>query len=240
MIHDIKWTDQWYIAPWAIAMRLPTVKSFHRSLGSGLNSSTLNLHWENLFNISFANFHILKQSLHINIFWGQCIVKTSHHNKWMLHLVPNSWIMIYFIYLILFWISCNNILSVPWECPDSIVVCPLGQFRLTDSDQNCSGICHCQSTQQCVYINGTCPDGCESGWYGLSCEHKGKTSLSAVFVISDIIIISFSSSLHHWLTAKFCWLDRVCWFFLDNQLCKISWNDDSIYDHNEICTVLVN
>lgn len=52
---------------------------------------------------------------------------------------------------------------------------------LTDCDENmfgerCSSSCgHCLGSEQCHHINGTCMNGCASGYEGELCR-KGNTS----------------------------------------------------------------
>lgn len=49
--------------------------------------------------------------------------------------------------------------------------------------ENCSKQCgHCFETEQCHHINGTCMNGCDSGFHGLLCT-DGKHVL--IFTISQ-------------------------------------------------------
>lgn len=44
--------------------------------------------------------------------------------------------------------------------------CKEGKFG-----QNCKHSCgHCLNNEQCNYINGTCPDGCDLGFQGSNCR----------------------------------------------------------------------
>ena len=51
-------------------------------------------------------------------------------------------------------------------------VCPYGTFG-----SNCTGRCHCSNNDDCSSHNGTCPNGCERGWTGISCDKCGNVSI---------------------------------------------------------------
>lgn len=53
---------------------------------------------------------------------------------------------------------------------DYLIECDVGKFG-----QNCSSLCgHCLEKEQCHYINGTCPKGCDSGYHGSDCTRGNK------------------------------------------------------------------
>lgn len=55
-----------------------------------------------------------------------------------------------------------------WWLP-SYLECDEGKFGL-HCNQSCG---HCLNNEQCHYINGTCFNGCDSGYYGRECK-KGN------------------------------------------------------------------
>ncbi|ELU04847.1 hypothetical protein CAPTEDRAFT_198510 [Capitella teleta] len=55
-------------------------------------------------------------------------------------------------------------------------VCPTGKYKgaggvLTDNKPNCGNECHCRALP-CLYLNGTCTDGCAIGWRGDACNER--------------------------------------------------------------------
>ncbi|ELT98732.1 hypothetical protein CAPTEDRAFT_198562, partial [Capitella teleta] len=55
-------------------------------------------------------------------------------------------------------------------------VCPTGKYRgagsvLIDNKPNCENECHCRALP-CLYLNGTCTDGCAIGWKGDACNER--------------------------------------------------------------------
>lgn len=53
--------------------------------------------------------------------------------------------------------------------------------------ENCSNQCgHCFETEQCHHINGTCMNGCDSGFHGLLCT-DGKHVLIFSVTIRQIL-----------------------------------------------------
>lgn len=58
-----------------------------------------------------------------------------------------------------------------------LLECEGGKFG-----QNCSSVCgHCPDKKQCNNINGTCPNGCDSGYQGSHCT-KGNTNVIAIHI----------------------------------------------------------
>ncbi|ELU13427.1 hypothetical protein CAPTEDRAFT_196517 [Capitella teleta] len=56
-------------------------------------------------------------------------------------------------------------------------VCPAGKYKgagdaLIGDKPNCENECHCSKARQCLYTNGTCPDGCATGWKGAACNQR--------------------------------------------------------------------
>lgn len=48
--------------------------------------------------------------------------------------------------------------------------------------QNCSFVCgHCLDKKQCHYINGTCSNGCDSGYQGSHCT-EGNNNVLAIHI----------------------------------------------------------
>ncbi|ELU11699.1 hypothetical protein CAPTEDRAFT_211817, partial [Capitella teleta] len=57
-----------------------------------------------------------------------------------------------------------------------VAVCPTGKYKgvgdpVINDEPNCENECHCTELQ-CVYINGTCIDGCGIGWKGDVCNER--------------------------------------------------------------------
>lgn len=58
-----------------------------------------------------------------------------------------------------------------------ILECDEGTFG-----QNCSSVCgHCLDKKQCNNINGTCPNGCDSGYQGSHCT-EGSSNVIAIHI----------------------------------------------------------
>ncbi|ELU01300.1 hypothetical protein CAPTEDRAFT_202359, partial [Capitella teleta] len=70
----------------------------------------------------------------------------------------------------------------PWEtCGGELrlqlySVCSIGKYKgvgeaFIDGKPNCESECHCHELP-CFYINGTCTDGCATGWKGDACNER--------------------------------------------------------------------
>ena len=47
--------------------------------------------------------------------------------------------------------------------------CSLGKYG-ENCSKNCSGHCKGNNRSHCHHIDGSCTEGCEDGWIGLTCE----------------------------------------------------------------------
>ncbi|ELU08794.1 hypothetical protein CAPTEDRAFT_204673 [Capitella teleta] len=57
------------------------------------------------------------------------------------------------------------------------IVCPTGKNKgagdpVIDKKPNCENECHCNDELPCLYSNGTCADGCATGWRGDACNER--------------------------------------------------------------------
>ncbi|ELU07529.1 hypothetical protein CAPTEDRAFT_208149, partial [Capitella teleta] len=55
-------------------------------------------------------------------------------------------------------------------------VCPTGKYKgagdpVINDKPNCENECHCTELP-CLYIEGTCTDGCAIGWRGITCNER--------------------------------------------------------------------
>lgn len=61
--------------------------------------------------------------------------------------------------------------------------------------ENCSRPCgHCLESKQCHHINGTCTNGCDSGYQGSLCT-EGK-HISTLKVNSDFLLNNLDHKWH--------------------------------------------
>ncbi|ELU17044.1 hypothetical protein CAPTEDRAFT_212430, partial [Capitella teleta] len=56
-------------------------------------------------------------------------------------------------------------------------VCPTGKYKgegdpVINDEPNCENECHCDDELSCFFTNGTCKDGCATGWRGITCNER--------------------------------------------------------------------
>ena len=69
-----------------------------------------------------------------------------------------------------------------------VLVCPVGNYG-----KSCTGRCHCDNGERCIYRNGSCVSSkCKEGWTGSSCNVRGVLTLN----ICRPIIVMNRTYLH--------------------------------------------
>ncbi|ESP04078.1 hypothetical protein LOTGIDRAFT_156689 [Lottia gigantea] len=89
-------------------------------------------------------------------------------------------------------------------CEVEIYVCSRGTFG-----SDCNKFCHCSNGDECDVITGQCPNGCQKGWKGASCNtdiafgirphgnrhHRGKGNMFAILQIQLLIYTHMATDI---------------------------------------------